>query len=382
MYKIYSDVTHLPDSWNSFVSHDIFLQSQYLKALEHASPDNIKFYYIGVFKDNELAGVAIVQRVKLYLKDMFRTTQVSCAKDFFKNQVSKILKGNLLVVGNLMHTGQHGIYFDGALIRSDVFLNTVFEALEDLEKSIFTNENKKIRALVFKDYFLDDAINNEHQFFNLHNLHKVKVQPNMIMGVSKSWESFNDYLSSLNKKYRARYKRARKKRNGVLTKELDLHDINHLQDKLYSLYLNVSNNAKFNTFILPKNHFYQLKLQLNNRFKVFGYYLNDQLIGFYTLILNDKDLETYFLGYDAEHQYENQLYLNMLYDMAEFGINNRFLNIVYARTAMEIKSSVGAEAKPMVMYLKHTNGLLNAVLKQVFKLMNPNQQWEARHPFK
>ena len=105
-------------------------------------------------------------------------------------------------------------------------------------------------------------------------------------------------------------------------------------------------------------------------------------MGFYTLILNNDALETYFLGYDEEHQYPNQLYLNMLYDMLKFGIENKFSSVVYARTAMEIKSSIGAEAKPMLVYLKHTNSFLNAILKQIFKLMNPSHDWEERHPFK
>ena len=151
---------------------------------------------------------------------------------------------------------------------------------------------------------------------------------------------------------------------------------------MHELYLNVSDNARFNTFILPQNHFYELKLKLKDKFKVYGYYLNDVLVGFYTLILNGKDLETYFLGYDSKHQYSNQLYLNMLYDMLQFGIENRFDTIVYARTAMAIKSSVGAKPEPMVMYLKHTNPFLNAILYPVFKLMNPAQNWEERHPFK
>ena len=122
-------------------------------------------------------------------------------------------------------------------------------------------------------------------------------------------------------------------------------------------------------------------LQLQDGFRVFGYYLNEELIGFFTLILNGKHLETYFLGYDAEHQYQNQLYLNMLYNMLGFGINNKFKTVVYARTAMEIKSSVGAKPEAMIVYIKHTNSFMNAILKQIFGLMNPKQKWEERHPF-
>ena len=76
------------------------------------------------------------------------------------------------------------------------------------------------------------------------------------------------------------------------------------------------------------------------------------------------------------------MYLNMLYDMADFAIKNEFTSIVYARTAMEIKSSVGAKPQKMFVYLKHTNLCMNIILKRIFKLMNPTQEWEERHPFK
>ena len=68
--------------------------------------------------------------------------------------------------------------------------------------------------------------------------------------------------------------------------------------------------------------------------------------------------------------------------MVKFGADHQFSSIVYARTAMAIKSSVGAKAKPMIMYMKHTNRFMNTILKHIFKLMNPTQDWEERHPFK
>lgn len=381
-FHIFKTVNSLPESWDTLVTHDIFLQTNYLKALENASPKNIHFYYVGIFKADILIGVAIIQRVQLYLKDMFRNTSVSCFKDFLKDTISKAIKGNILVVGNLTHTGQHGIFFQSKNIDFNMYLNLVYEAVNTLKKSIKTSDKKTIRAIIFKDYFLDDLIHSEQQFFALKKMHKVSMQPNMIMSVKPYWNSFNDYLLNLNKKYKLRYNRAIKKGFNILSEELNLDAILKHQKTLFSLYLNVSNNASFNTFILPENHFYSLKETLGENFKIFGYFLEGELFGFYSLILNNENLETYFLGYDELHQYQNQLYLNMLYDMAKYGIDNNFSNIIYARTAMEIKSSVGSVPKPMYVYMKHTNGLINAILKQVFKLMNPKQDWEERHPFK
>ena len=382
-FKLYTSVEDLPkDDWNGLTTHDIFLQTQYLKAASKALPKTILMCYVGVFKDDILVGVAVIQHVQLYVKDMFRQEQATCFKEFIQKQVSKFLKGNILVVGNLTHTGQHGIYFDESKIAQSEFLSVVFDAITERIKCIKNDFKKTIRLILFKDYFENDSIHLESFTFQNQGFYKLKVQPNMMMRVRNSWIKEKDYVEDMTSKYRTRYKRARKKKNGVISREMDLMLLKKESKTIYDLYKNVSDNASFNTFILPKGHFCSLKEYLKSNFKVFGYYLNEELVGFYSLILNNNALETYFLGYDSEHQYSNQLYLNMLYDMAEYAINNKFRTVVYARTAMEIKSSVGAKPESMYMYLKYTNGLVNAVLKQIFSFMNPSQDWEERHPFK
>lgn len=379
-FKIYSSVNDLPNQWDALVNHDVFLQQDYLKALETVSPNNITWYYVGFFKSEELVGLAIMQRVQLYLEDIFRNPNDHCLEQRFKNLVSKVLRGNVLVVGNLMHTGQHGIFFKD-ILNGRAKVEAIYRALTALQIKVKEESGKTIRLLLFKDYFETDPIHKQTAFFESHQISKVSAQPNMMMKVRSNWDSMDDYVGSLNKKYRRRYRTAKKKSKDIISKELTLEEIESNSETLYQLYKNVSDNAKINTFILPKRHFCSLKVHLQEKFRVIGYYLDGGLVGFYTLIMNNDVLETYFLGYDSEHQYDNQLYLNMLYDMAQFGIENSFKNIAYCRTAMEIKSSVGAKAVPMSMYMKHTNGVLNALLQQIFKLMNPSREWEERHPF-
>lgn len=380
-YKLYKSYKDLPNAWDKIESNDVMLSTSYLKALENASPSNIRLYYIGIFNNDRLVAKVIVQHVRLYLKDMFRNSSPSRLKALLRDFLSVFLKGNILVVGNLTHTGQHGIYYASSNIKIDEVLNGIFDAVVFLKKQIKIENKKKIRLIMFKDYFLNDAIQNASQVFDNRNFYKVTVQPNMVLEIRPNWLKMEDYIADLNTKYRARYKRARKKFDGIECKELPLDEVKNNTQQLHSLYSNVSNNAKFNTFYLPENHFYDFKKELQDNFKVFGYYLDGKLIGFNTLILNDSSLETYFLGYDSNHQYSNQLYLNMLYDMLDFGIKYQFKSIVYARTAMEIKSSVGAKALPMVMYMKHTNSLANKLLKAIFNFMKPNKEWDERHPF-
>ena len=138
---------------------------------------------------------------------------------------------------------------------------------------------------------------------------------------------------------------------------------------IYDLYFHVAENASFNTFFLAKNHFQIFKEKLKDKFLFYGYFLDEKLIGFNTLIKNGTVLDTYFLGYDDSVQREKMLYLNMLYDMVAYSINKGFKEIVLARTALEIKSSVGAEPIKMYGLMKHSNFFINKKLGYFFKYL-------------
>ncbi|MFK7781569.1 GNAT family N-acetyltransferase [Psychroserpens sp.] len=381
-FKLYHSTSDLPDSWDALTTHDVFLKSPFLKALEASSPNNISTFYLGVFKSEILVGIAIIQRVEMYLDDVFRKTSNKFFKKCGKYLISKIVKGNALIIGNLMHTGQHGMYFNSEAITQDDFLNQLSQGLKALTQTVKKQFQKKIRIIAFKDYFEDDWFHLNESFFKNHKLFKAQAQPNMVFDIKNDWQTPQDYITAFNKKYRRRYKTARKKSQNIVCRELSLEDVNNSSQEIYKLYENVSDNAGVNSFKLHKAHFYHLKKELNNGFKIFGYYLNEELVGFYSLIKNYNKLETYFLGYKQESQHEYQMYLNMLFDMASFGIENKYNQVIFARTAMEIKSSIGAKPKQMQIYLKHTNNMFaNTIMKLVVKYANPVRDWDERHPF-
>ncbi len=85
--------------------------------------------------------------------------------------------------------------------------------------------------MVLKDYFKNDLIHHEKESFDTAKLHQVIVQPNMILYLNSHWSTIEDYTASLNKKYRDRYKRAKKKLNSIQSVELSLEEIrNHTSE--------------------------------------------------------------------------------------------------------------------------------------------------------
>lgn len=376
-YKIYSTVAQLPDSWDQVAYENVFLQTQYLKVLDESAPTNMQCFYIGIFRETELIGVALAQYLNLNKLESFGERD-KCLKTYIRNFVFKNFASHALFLGNNMITGQNGYVFN-----KKIDLKTVAEILNECANEIklyFKKQHIDIHIVSFKDFYKDCAVELKKSSFS--KMYEFNTQPNMIFELDKNWKTNDDYVSAFSKKYRDQYKRAHKKFEGIETNELSLDDIISLENRIYELYHHVAKNAPFNTFFLAKNHFSSFKKQCGNRFILVGYFLNNELVGFHTLLLNGTTLETYFLGYDEQIQKEKMLYLNMLYNMTKFGIENQFKEIIFGRTALEIKSSIGAEPILMSGFIYHSNKLIDNYFDKIFPKLEPTLVWQQRHPFK
>lgn len=376
-FAVYDRVDQLPADWDLLSSSNIFLSSDYLSVLELSAPANMKCHFIGIFEGSELAGIALSQFLDLNLLESFGDRD-RCIKTSVRNFVFKRFSSHVLFIGNNMLTGQNAF----ALARNADYvsvLRTLRTASEALVRK-YASLKKKIHLVTFKDFseskverFAKAGFSDYLQF---------STQPNMVLEIRPEWMTFDDYVSSLHKKYRDQFKRARKKSEGLEKRKMHLEDIIRYEDTIDELYRHVAENAPFNTFFICRKHFRTLKEKLKENFLFYGYFEEGKLIGFSTLIKNGNVLDTYFLGYDDSVQREKMLYLNMLYDMIAFGINKGFKKIIFARTALEIKSSVGATPVAMYGFMKHRNALINKKLDRVFDYLEPKTEWQQRNPFK
>ena len=371
-YQIVSESQYLPKGWDSIAQANIFLSTKYLQVLESAAPANMKCQFIGIFNQEELIGIALAQFIDLSHLETYGERDKKL-KTWVRNYLFSQFSSQLLFIGNNMLSGQNAFSIkNGALIPE--ILKTLKNAVAEL------NQNFKIHLTSFKDFMPSDLPNFDQAVFNKDL--KFTSQPNMIFEINPLWNQEDDYVNALTKKYRDQYKRSRNKASGIEKKKLMLEDIEDQQEIIYDLYLHVAENAPFNTFYLPKNHFYMLKEKLKDDFMLYGYFIDGKLIGFNTLIKNGKSLDTYFLGYDEKIQKEKMLYLNMLYDMIACGISLKFKNIIFGRTALEIKSSVGAIDIPMFGFMRHSQPLINQFLGLIFNYLEPETTWKKRNPFK
>jgi len=375
-FKIYDLASQLPAEWD-LISDTVFLHRAYLELLEKSAPENMQCFFIGLYRNDNLCGVALSQFINLKTVESFGDRD-QCLKAKIRNFVFKHFSSNVLFVGNNMLTGQNAFAFT-EMISEPEALKLLDIAAAEVKKSV-NKKCSKVHLMVWKDFTSPQTTQFQIPEFNA--FYQFSTQPNMVLDIRKNWFSFDNYIGDLSKKYRDQYKRARKKAAGIAKRKLSLEEIQYYKATINELYRTVSQNAAFNTFYLPENHFAEFKKLLGDKFLFYGYFDGEKLIGFNTLIKNGCDIDTYFLGYDESCQREKMLYLNMLYDMIAYSVNKGYSRIIFARTALEIKSSVGAKPVEMFGFIQHSNQVLNFFMRRFFRYFEPETSWNERNPFK
>ena len=183
-------------------------------------------------------------------------------------------------------------------------------------------------------------------------------------------------------KYRVRVRRARKKKNGITKRELSYSEISENLDLFHQLYKNIAKKVGFNLVDLDPNYPLGLKSELGDNYLFFVYEKDGKILAYFTAILNGDILEAHFLGFDENENRNHQIYLNILYDLVELGINCECREIAFSRTALEIKSSIGAEAEDMYCYVRHVKAINNKMVPHLISYLKPTEVWTPRRPFK
>lgn len=358
---------------------DLFLSTDYLQFIENNPPRDFTFCYLVFEKMGKVVGFMACQ-VKYF--NAGQSLNFEGRNDnwiVFKKWLAKKVEYNTLIIGNLMLTGDHSFYFDAQEFSFED-KKMIFTEGVDFAKKQLAAKGTKINAVFIKDFEMGS--DNHLLVQSLEGYNEFQVEPNFVMDLPSEWTNFDDYIEALSSKYRTRAKRAFKKREGIEVKEFNYERILAHKVRINDLYRQVCANSSVNLLHLNENYFLNLKYDLEDNFRLFGYFKEGQLIGFFTTINNGDDLEAHFLGYDLTQNATHQLYLNMLFDIIKTGIDQKAKRIVFARTAHEIKSSVGAVAEEMSLFLKHENCLLNRVLPFALPILSPREKWTARQPFK
>jgi hypothetical protein len=355
---------------------DIFWGQNFYSVIEHEKPSGIQPIYCIAYCANKPIGLIYGQHKMVRLAESIRFKNDNWTNRILKKFLLPRLKQDTLIIGNLLLTGKYGMHFPN--VEQKESFQILEQGIYSISKDLKTNKRITIGPVLIKDFFENDV----DKIQTILGATKFKVQPNMIFEVDHSWKNNSDYVTALKAKARTRYNKAREKSQSIVVRELSLSDLSNLNSIMNRLYMNIAANASFNMFYLGQDYFFTMKEKLNDAIKLFGYYENDDLRGFITMIENGDHLDAHFLGYNPDTNHHAQLYLNMLFDMIDQSIVLKKKKLILSRTAMEIKSSAGAKPHDMYCFLLHFNPILNSITPKVIDILYKNVPWEERNPFK
>ena len=380
----FNSIDEIHEIWDFVSNDDIFLSSKYLKAIEVNPMEGFKFIYGLIFEGEHPVAITYFQikhlklRNSLRIESSYNSSIIGNISTTLKQLVASTVNFDTLICGNTMLTGPYGYYFSDNTPYPKQF--NLVEAAIDLLVEILNERGEKINIILSKDYYIEKKLS--PATLESSNFTEFSVQPNMLLFLDPGWNDFEDYIGSFKSKYRVRAKKAFEKIRPLKKRRLTLEDLEKYKDQIYDLYLDVAKAAGFNLFLLPKAYFYGMKKAFPEKFVVSGYFDQERLLGFYSYFISDYNLDAHFLGYDNASNRNYQIYLNMLFDMVFVGIQNECRTIRFSRTALEIKSSVGAQAMDMLCYLKHKKSITNKIVPRFLKLFTPEINWTPRTPFR
>ncbi len=382
----FEDINLIPkEDWDLAIKdHNTFLSFSYLSLIHQQVTDNFRFRYVIVYHGKKPIGVIYFQ-INDFSASLFgeliahqitelQSKRASVFQKYIQHNENETIM-RLVTCGNNFISGEHGFYIDIASKKNK------FKIVEGVIDCVAREEKLrgKISAILVKDFY-EEGFGDKDCWYCTKFIH-FNVEPNMIIDLPQDVRSINDYLAHYSKKYRNRAKHILAASSNLVKKRLSADDIMKHNDRLYDLYTNVFNQAKFKLAHLPKNYFADVVKAQPELFYVDAWFKEDVMVSFASGFYLPAEIEAHYVGFDYEINKEYELYQTILYSYIEEAISAKKQCINLGRTASEIKSTVGAKSHELICYIKPQNTVSKLILKPFMQFLQPTD-WVPRNPFK
>jgi hypothetical protein len=364
----YLDKAH----WDQVTSHDsLFLSRRYLRVLEEAGPENLRQCYALIFREKEPVAAIAAQSVTVSVARLRKKSSSNGRLDR--------LEEKMLVCGNLLSWGMHGISFAPKVDHQPLW-PAVAEAVYRLRRvdKLFGDT----AFVMVKD--IPDAYASAATALSRFSYRELETEPNMVLDISPQWKSYEDYLASLTSKYRKQAKQIEKEVTaaGCTLAEIKSDEIARNAEQLHALYLQTHKNARLRLVTLPVAFLPTLAEQLGDDMRFTVLKKDDQLLGFVTTVKDGETAVGYYIGFDRKANAEFPIYFRLLQSVIDHAIALGCKRLSLGRTALEPKARLGARPDPMRVWIRHRIPMLNLIVHGLLHTIDDHDDPPERNPFK
>lgn len=373
-YQAYASSGELTPDWNEILPDAHHLKTANLSVFEKAHLKDFEFRYLTIKKRGKIAGLVYFQ-ILHFKKDHYKslTTNSPLLEKIEDAVLNRDLK--IFATGNFLRVNFPGIYVFENKLNADEVITCIEHYIQSLKRS------QRPTLLILKDLKDNEELGGTMKHFGYRHFPEDIA---MELKIRREWESFDDYVGALSKKYVQRIRKTRESFKQVRRIELSEEEIYENREKINKLYHQIMSKQTIRLGLIDADYLLACKRHSPVNFKVFAYYLNDELIAFTSNIIYRNKWEVHYIGMNNHYNNQYKIYLNILLDGIKDAINNKKHSLELGRTAREAKAICGCEPVYFTNYYK----VKGPVAKLIFKLLEKNfkdnegDEWKKRNPFK
>ncbi|HEX7654624.1 MAG TPA: GNAT family N-acetyltransferase [Verrucomicrobiae bacterium] len=363
-----------------------FLRRDYLRLAENCGPANVEPRYALICRGQQPVAALAAQIVAI-TGEHFRGQTKSAGAKKEVHPLKKVLAPaarlatakldeRLLVAGNLMSWGFHGLAFAPGEDPTVIWPG-VADALYRIRRA--ERLLGETNLVLVKDVTPAEAGLEALRRFSYRPL---ETEPNMVLTLNPNWRSYEDYLGALDAKYRRNAKDQLKKLAAAGCTFETLTDLTPVAARLHALYLSVHDNAAVKLVTLPESYLPGLAQVLGDGFRCTVVRRGADILGFITTLRDGETAIAYYIGFDRAAAAEGlPIYLRLLHATIDHALAWGCKRLSLGRTALEPKAAMGAKPEPMAVWLRHRIPALNWALRGVLRSVT-HEEAPERNPFK
>lgn len=352
------------EAWDA-VTRDagIWMSWRYLTILQDTAPENMKLTFAIVLRGAEPVAAVATQRVDI---SGGRVGVQKLAKQ----------KARVLVCGNLLSWGPHGVAFRSDCDPAELWKG-VGECLYRIRRAARLDGQAHLQLI--KD--IPASRDTELAAVGRLSYRAVETDPDMVLEIPPVWKKYDDYLASLNAKYRRNVRDIMKE---VEAAGLALERVENpasMRDEIYNLYLQIHEQAAVRPVTIHKDYIPALAAGLGDDFRCTVLRGPRGLAGFITTIRDGSTAVGYYIGVDRGINDTAPVYHRLLHITISDAIEMRCARLSLGRTALDAKARLGARPVPLCVWTRHRVSALNALMRPILRAV-PHGEAPERSPFK
>lgn len=362
-----------PVRWDALTAQSsMFLSRRYLRVLEEAGPENLKQRYAMVFRGDEPVAAVAAQSVSVALSRVNKSEKATAPLER--------LEEKMLVCGNLLSWGQHGVAFAPGEDTAALW-PAVAEALYRIrraDKLLGTASFVMVKDIT--DGYLDGASS-----LLRFSYRALETEPNMVLEISPEWKTYDDYMASLTSRYRKAAKQIEKEfaAGGLELTHLSNADaVAKHAEVMHALYMQTHRNARLRLVTLRPAFIPTVAATFRADLRCTIAQRDGQVLGFVTTIRDGETAVGYYIGFDRETNATAPIYFRLLQAVVDHAIQLGCSRLSLGRTALEPKARLGARPEPMSIWIRHRIPMLNVLVRALLHTISHHDEPPERNPFK